>query len=214
MRQISLSFPILSLLAAACAGGGGRADPPVAPPALQPAGGWRAVISDADRARLRGWRESWVAALARANASGARAKVAAEGALLQPDRALPGVLPPVGLYRCRTTKLGARSPGLLDYVAYPAFSCRIAAGPNGTLSLVKLNGSQRPVGTLYPQDDRRMIFLGTMMLGDERRALEYGRDPERDLVGGIERIGPLRWRLLLPAPRWESLFDVVELVPA
>ncbi|MFD1949992.1 DUF4893 domain-containing protein [Sphingomonas arantia] len=219
-------LPILSLLVAGCATGtapvggvlpavGGTRDMArIAPVAPVVPGGWRAVISSEDRLRLHNWRDSWVAALARANRSGARAKIAAEGALLQPDRAVPGVVPPVGAYRCRTTKLGARGPGLLDYVAYPAFNCQIAAGPNGTLRLIKLNGSQRPVGILYPHNDQRMVFLGTMMLGDERRALEYGRDPERDMVGGLERIGPNRWRLLLPAPRWESLFDVMELVPA
>ena len=40
-----------------------------------------------------------------------------------------------------------------------------------------------------------MVFLGTMMLGDETRALDYGRDPVRDVAGLLERVGPRRWRL-------------------
>jgi hypothetical protein len=32
--------------------------------------------------------------------------------------------------------------------------------------------------------------------------------------GVVERVGPARWRLVLPWPRWESNLDVMELVPA
>ena len=59
-----------------------------------------------------------------------------------------------------------------------------------------------------------MIFLGTMVLGDEKRALEYGRDSARDMAGALERVGERRWRLILPYPRFESMMDVIELVPA
>ena len=44
--------------------------------------------------------------------------------------------------------------------------------------------------------------------------MQYGRDAERDLAGWVERVGPAQWRIILPAPRFESLTDVVELVPA
>jgi hypothetical protein len=44
--------------------------------------------------------------------------------------------------------------------------------------------------------------------------MQYGADPERDLAGYVERIGPNRWRLILPYPRFESMIDVLELVPA
>ena len=52
------------------------------------------------------------------------------------------------------------------------------------------------------------------MLGDETRALDYGRDSERDMAGAIERIGAERWRLVLPYPRFESMLDLVEITPA
>jgi Domain of unknown function (DUF4893) len=59
----------------------------------------------------------------------------------------------------------------------------------------------------------RQVFLGTLVLGDERRAMQYGRDQERDVAGFVERIGPNRWRMLLPRPHFESQIDVMELVP-
>jgi hypothetical protein len=51
------------------------------------------------------------------------------------------------------------------------------------------------------------------VLGDERRALQYGQDEQRDVAAYVERIGPSRWRLLMPQPHFESRFDVMELVP-
>jgi hypothetical protein len=111
------------------------------------------------------------------------------------------------------TKLGAKSPGLLDFVAYPAFTCRVAQ-QGARQSLTKLTGSQRQVGLIFPADALRQVFLGTLVLGDESRALQYSRDQERDVAGFIERIGPERWRLLMPRPHFESQMDVLELVPA
>ena len=78
----------------------------------------------------------------------------------------------------------------------------------------KLTGSQRQVGLIFPGDAMRQVFLGTLVLGDEARAMQYGRDPERDVAGFVERIGPNRWRLIMPRPHFESQIDVMELVPA
>jgi hypothetical protein len=58
------------------------------------------------------------------------------------------------------------------------------------------------------------VFLGTLMLGDETRPLAYGRDQSRDLAGFVDRVGERQWRLALPLPAFESLVDVIELVPA
>jgi len=57
------------------------------------------------------------------------------------------------------------------------------------------------------------VFLGTLVFADEQRALQYGQDQQRDVAGYIERIGPNRWRLIMPAPHFESQLDVMELVP-
>lgn len=174
--------------------------------------GWRDVATDRDRVRVREWRSAWVEALREARASGHAAEIEREGVLLHPDSALLRPAPPVGDYRCRVIKVGSQDD-LLDYIAYPAFRCRIRPERDGRLSFVKLTGSQRPIGFIYPDDTRRMIFLGTMQLGDERRSLRYGIDDERDMAGIVERIGDRRWRIVFPRPSFESIIDVLELVP-
>lgn len=179
----------------------------------QPARDWHVVATGEDRIRLREWRSAFVEGLAAARRSGAGPKIDAEGALLAADAALPGPAIPNGTYTCRTTKLGAKSAGLLDYVVYPPFVCRVRA-ERGLQGFAKLGGSQRQVGLIFPGDALRSIFLGTLMLGDENRAMQYGGDPDRDVAGYVERIGPRRWRLMIPRPTFESKVDVIELVPA
>lgn len=172
---------------------------------------WRRVATAADRGRLRGWRGAWVNALAQADAK----EVAREPVLFDPDHALVDPVPPPGTYRCRTFKLGARSGTGPSFLGYGWFSCRIGRSPDGTtISFAKVNGSQRPIGTVFADTDARGIFLGTMELGDETRPMAYGRDASRDMAGVFERIAPQRWRLILPYPRFESILDVIELVPA
>jgi len=180
---------------------------------IPPETNWRARATEADRDRLREWRDSWMEALASARSAGYGDELAREGILLDPDAALETPAPPPGDYRCRVLKLGARQPSNLAFVAYPAFRCRIAASGEGTV-FAKLTGSQRPIGRLYPDNELRLIFLGTLQLGDERRAYRYGIDRDRDMAGIVERIGDRRWRLVLPRPAHESLLDVIELVPA
>lgn len=197
------------LLLPACAGGNDRVDEDKPPRTAN----WRTIATDADRARIRTWRDAWMQALAEISSPADRVGLAAEGALVQPDAALAGASPPPGDYRCRVVKLGAKDPGGLTYVSYPFFTCRITQ-EGDALAFAKLDGSQRPTGLLLPDDAGRRIFLGTMILGDERRALDYGRDQERDVAGVFERIGPRRWRLVMPFPHWESKLDVMELVPA
>lgn len=182
-------------------------------PAAAAAQGWRAVATAADRTRIGDWRTAWTEALRRARGAGHGAEIAREGVLLQPDAAQTPAALPDGLYACRVIKLGAQGEGGLNYVAYPRFDCRVDR-EDGLQHFVKLTGSQRPTGHLYPENDGRSVFLGTLMLGDERMAMRYGGDRDRDMAGVVERIGPQRWRLVLPYPRFESLIDIVELVPA
>jgi hypothetical protein len=179
---------------------------------VQPASDWRAVATKEDRTRLRDWRTAFTSALAAARASGHSADIAREGSLLDPDSAIGGPIPD-GAYRCRVIKVGAKSEGMLDYVAYPYFRCEVRQ-KGAVQSFAKLNGSQRQVGLVFPNDQLRQVFLGTLMLGDESRAMEYGVDPGRDVAGFVERIGPQRWRLIMPYPNFESQIDVMELVPA
>jgi len=174
---------------------------------------WKQVATDDDRERLRDWRATFVDALAAARKAGHSAEIAREGALLAPDAALGGGAIPDGIYRCRVIKLGARGEGNLDYVAYPAFTCGLSS-KRGLQRLNKYGGSQRYVGLIFPGDALRQVFLGTLVLGDERRALQYGQDETRDIAGYVERVGPRRWRLVMPRPHFESRLDVMELVPA
>ena len=173
---------------------------------------WRTIATSNDRARLRDWRSTFVKALAAAR-RGHSAELAREGMLLQPDAALGGGPIPNGNYRCRVIKLGAKSQGLLGYVSYPAFSCRITA-ENALQKFRKLSGSQRQVGIIFPGDPLRQVLLGTLALGDELGALQYGIDETRNVAGYVERIGPDRWRLIMPEPHFESQLDVIELVPS
>jgi hypothetical protein len=171
---------------------------------------WRRVATAADRGRLRGWRGAWINALAHVDPK----EIAREPALFDPDHSIAGAMPLPGAYRCRTFKLGARNGVGPTFTAYGWFPCRIDRDLRGQLVFGKAAGSQRPAGTIYADTDTRSIFLGTLVLGDETRALDYGRDAGRDMAGVIERIGPKRWRMVMPYPRFESVLDVLELVPA
>lgn len=196
-------------LAAACVGD--QAQPAATGECPPPAESWRAAATGEDRDRLRDWRDAWTEALAEARAAGHAAEIAREGALLDPDAALTDPAPPPADYDCRTIKIGSRGD-LLAWVAYPRFRCRIRVDGDH-VDFLKLTGSQRPIGRLYPDTPRRMVFLGTMQLGDELRAYQYGVDRERDLIGALERVGDRRWRLVFPYPHFESLVDVIELTP-
>ncbi|MDQ2878704.1 MAG: DUF4893 domain-containing protein [Pseudomonadota bacterium] len=174
---------------------------------------WRGAITPGDFDRLRQLRTSFADALTKAKAGGASARIAAEGELLDPDRSLPDPLPPPGAYRCRTVKLGAHGPATHDFTAYPAMSCSIVQDGDAERFEVTA-GSQRPVGLFYPDGSARAVFLGTLELGDELTPIRYGLDTQRDMVGALDRIGAHRWRLSLPAPHFESLYDVIEITPA
>ena len=171
---------------------------------------WQEVVTSHDRVRLRDWRTAFTRALEQSRAANHSAEIESEGALLDPDAAIGGPIPN-GDYRCRVIKVGAKSQGLLEYVTYPAFRCRIEQGQ--AQRFTKLSGSQRQVGLIYPADQLRQVFLGTLVLGDETQAYKYGTDGDRDVAGWVERIGDNRWRMVLPSPRYESLLDVIELVP-
>jgi hypothetical protein len=173
---------------------------------------WRAVATQDDRNRLRNWRKSFTDALDAASKAGHATETAREGALLDPDAALAGGAIPNGTYACRVIKVGAKQAGMLDFVSYPPFVCRIEQ-ERDLQGFAKLTGSQRPVGLIFPGDPMRQVFLGTLVLGDEREARQYGQDATRDVAGYVERIGPSRWRLIMPDPAFESQLDVMELVP-
>ena len=174
--------------------------------------GWREVASAEDLDRIGRLDSAWNAALSEAREKGFADTIEKEGELLVPDIAEPRGAPPPGSYHCRVIKIGTQGKGA-GYTAYKPFFCYVES-EDDLLTIVKQTGSQRPAGRLYPENDERMIFLGTLALGDETEPLPYGEDPERDMAGVMERVGPHRYRLSIPWPRHESKLDVLELVPA
>ena len=173
---------------------------------------YRQVISEDDRVRLRDWRKSFESGLDAARKGGHAADIAREGALLDPDAALAGPAIPNGIYRCRVIKLGAQEGDGRVYFAAPTSTCRIRQ-ERDLQRLGKLSGDQRYAGLIFHGDAIRNVFLGTLVLADEQRALQYGQDKKRDVAGYIERIGPDRWRLVMPQPHFESRAGVMELGP-
>jgi hypothetical protein len=176
---------------------------------------WRIIATDKDRERLRDWRDSFVGALDDARKGGRAADIAREGPLLDPDAAAPNAVPAAGDYRCRWVKLGGEDSRQPRYVAYSAEPCRIGPPDSAkAMTFEFLAGPQRPVGRFLPETYDRMVFLGTLQIGDERGTLRYGDDKQRDMAGFLERIGERRWRIILPEPHFESQMDAIELVPA
>ena len=213
-----LAAGMISLLMAACASTASPPPPPP-PPGLPGDNGatvlrdWRGLIKPQDLDRYQRFDAAWVMGLSQARSQGGSGNLSRLGDLIIPSVKRDFVSPPEGDYRCRTIKLGSQSEDGLGYVVYGWFACRIELTPAG-LKLSKLTGSQRPSGLLFPENDRQMVFLGSMALASEPPANSYGQKPERDMVAVLERVGETRWRLAVPWPQAESHLDLIELVPA
>lgn len=174
---------------------------------------WRQVVNAADAASLSRLDQAWRLARAEADDKGFADEVTALGPLVDPNAGQAGRLqPPPGDYRCRTIKMGTKSEVGLAFSPYGFFRCTIELTPGGDLILTKITGSQRTRGLLYPDTDRRLVFVGAQAWGmDQTGFPRYGQMPERDQVGALERIGPTRWRLVIPWPRVESKLEILEL---
>lgn len=174
---------------------------------------WRAAADPGDAGALGRLDQAWRLARAEAEDRGFADEVEALGPLVDPNAGLTGRLQPgPGTYRCRTIKLGSQGEGGLAYVAYPFFRCTVELTPGGDLVLTKATGSQRSRGLLYPDTDRRLVFLGAQAWGDETAWPAYGANRERDQIGVFERIGSERWRLVIPWPKQEAKLEILELV--
>lgn len=163
------------------------------------------TLTKADKARLAQYPAVSRAAIQNARDEGAAAD------LREANRALAGAPLKIlgddliGLYRCRTIKMG----GLLPLTVYGWFSCKIDLDDIG-YRLSKTTGSQRLTGHFIDESETRLIYYGASHTIGERPT-SYGRDPDRDQVGYFFKTGPRRYRLELPLPRYESKFDVIEL---
>jgi hypothetical protein len=205
----------LALAAAGCA------TKPNLPPGVHPsvevgaplkAEAWKSVATPADQDRLARIDQAWSEALDEARTA-VPADIKREGALLKPDAGLPRPAPTPGSYNCRLIKLGKATPKSKPFESFKPFFCYVEVeGDN--LTIVKQTGSQRPAGRLWEDDNpNRLIFLGSLALGDEEQPLAYGDDPKRNMAGSLERIAPFRWRLAIPWPQSTSKLDVFELTP-
>lgn len=186
--------------------------PPTSPPeiATRPVGAtWEAVARPEHRDRLDRIEEAWTEGLDAAR--GSAAQIRSEGELLDPDASLPRAALPPGSYRCRLVRLGP-GPGRRAFTAYPSYFCHVGV-ENELLSFTKQTGSERPGGYLWDDGDRRMIFLGAMAQGSDSAPPAYGEDVESDLVGIVERVGPFRYRLVMPWPQVGARIDILELIP-
>jgi uncharacterized protein DUF4893 len=173
---------------------------------------WKAVATDADEDRLARLGLAWQEALADARKTDP-GEVAKERKLLLPRAALPRPAPTPGSYNCRLIKLGKATAKAKAFESFKPFFCYVEI-EGDLLTIVKQTGSQRPAGRLWEDDDpNRLIFLGSLALGDEDQPLAYGDDPKRDMAGVLERIGPFKWRLVIPWPQSTSKLDVFELTP-
>ncbi len=172
---------------------------------------WRSIVSTEDEDRIERLSQAWTAALDEAQKF--QTAIKGEGELLDPDVALPRPAPSPGPYRCRMIKLGTQNGNGTAFNSYKPFFCYVEA-EGDLLTIIKQTGSQRPAGFLYPDsEEKRLIFLGTLALGSEEAPLAYRENPDRDMVGVMQRIAPFRYRLVIPWPRYESKLDVIELVP-
>jgi Domain of unknown function (DUF4893) len=173
---------------------------------------WKAVATAADQDRLARLGLAWQEALAEAKKSNG-GEVAKEGKLLLPRSGLPRPAPTPGSYNCRLITLGKATGKGKPFESFRPFFCYVQV-EDDQLTIVKQTGSQRPAGRLWEDDDpNRMIFLGSLTLGDEEQPLAYGDDPKRNMAGVFERIGAFRWRLVIPWPQSDAKLEVFELTP-
>ena len=173
---------------------------------------WKQVATDADEDRIARLGLAWQDALADANKTNA-SDVRREAKLLMPRASLPRPEPTPGSYNCRLIKVGKASAKGKPFESFKPFFCYVEI-EGDLLTIVKQTGSQRPAGRLWEDDDpNRLVFLGSLALGDEQQPVAYGDDPKRDMAGVLERIAPFKWRLVIPWPQSTSKLDVFELTP-
>lgn len=206
----------LSLLAACLLLPACQTPAPPSPPEIIPIPpeevSWRRAVREEDADRLGRLTDAWREGLAEARGRGLARQVDVEGALLLPDGALPRAALPPGSYYCRLIRLGT-GPRRAAFTAYPSYFCHVGV-EDDLLAFTKQTGSERPAGYIWADGDGHGVFLGAMVLGNEAQVSAYGQDAARDLVGIVERVGPFRYRLVMPWPQNGAKIDVLELVPA
>lgn len=220
-RNLAVLLVLTGLLGSGCAGLESRGKRSVQI-ALLPEDGipadWRRIARREDQVALDSIADAWSAAVSQAGKQHARA-IAQEGSLLRADAGLPRAVPTPGLYRCRAIRLGstADQPTRVDKMPliarFKPFDC-VVSDEAGFLAFTKVRGTHRPGGYLWPDTDKRMIFLGGTAERDGEAASAYGNDVARNRVGVFERIGAFRWRLTLLGEISGARLEAIELAPA
>lgn len=162
------------------------------------------LITPADRIRLNNYAQTRQQAIAEARSGGEAGELAQlETILAKRVQSFAG-FDMTGNWQCRTIKTG----GQLPLVIYGWFKCRVTDDGSGW-KLEKISGSQRTTGRFYDESDRRLIYLGSQYVNEEKPK-PYGSGAETDQVGCAFRTGPKEWRIELPAPYYESKLDILE----
>jgi len=205
-----------AMLTGACASAPKRALPPAGTSVtavISKSDAWLALASAEDRARLARVGVAWQNGFSAARAGGFGDEIKGEGRLLMASAALLRPAPTPGSYSCRLVTLGRSAKKSPAFEKFKPFFCYVDL--EGELfTIVKQTGSSRPAGRLWEDDNpTRLIFLGSLALGNEEEARAYGDDPRRDTAGIFERIAPFRWRLVIPFPQDGTRLHAYELTP-
>ena len=173
--------------------------------------GWRDTASPADIERIEQLPQIRAAAIQDAQRGAGRGDWRALPRVMEPEgRAIPAQAL-LGNWRCREMKLG----GMNSYMVYDQwFSCNVRPFRGGLL-LQKMDGSQRFVGFLFPENGA-WVYLGSSSARGEPWHNYSGASPALgaqvtpdDQIGLLTGIGDNHLRLEIPAIQ-ESLLDVVE----
>lgn len=173
--------------------------------------GWRDAASPADIERIEQLPQIRAAAIEDAQHGQGRGDWRAIPRVMQPEGHAIPARALVGNWRCREIKLG----GMTSYMVYDSwFSCNVRPFRGGLL-LQKMNGSQRFVGFLFPENGA-WVYLGASSTRGEPWHNYSGASPALgaqvtpdDQIGLLTGIGDNHLRLEIPAIQ-ESCLDVVE----
>jgi hypothetical protein len=99
-------------------------------------------------------------------------------------------------------------------ISNPAF-CYVGVDDDGKLWMDKQTGSRQKSGALFADDDpRRLIFVGERKHQGKRSPSKPTGQVAAHAAGVLERIGPMRYRLMIPRPEGKYKLELLELTPA
>lgn len=213
--MLKLTPLLAALLLAGCAAGASKKPTRAASVTVGETPGWHRTATSTDVIRISQIPDTFASVIEEAKRAGFAKHIAAEGRILAPAATVARPTPTPGSYMCRGMDIGARTKRTKAFTAYKPFFCHIGVSGDD-LALTKQTGNQRPTGYLFDnEDNHRLVFLGSMVSGNEKNTPAYRENPSKDLVGVFERVGPMKFRLILLTPESSSSkIQVFEFVPA